>query len=107
MKALHLFAGAGGSVLAGRLLGWESVGAVELDPYCCAVLEARGERVLARDITAFDARPLRGQVDVVVGGWPRRGGYCATDEAAPPACGHARGDVRGVPADLADAGGGA
>lgn len=70
MRALHLFAGAGGSVLAGRLLGWESAGAVELDPYCCAVLEARGERVLARDITAFDARPLRGLVDVVVGGWP-------------------------------------
>jgi hypothetical protein len=70
MRVLHLFAGAGGSVLAGRMLGWESVGAVELDPYCCKVLEKHGERVLARDICTFDARPLRGQVDVVVGGWP-------------------------------------
>lgn len=70
MRALHLFAGAGGSVLAGRLLGWESVGCVELDPYCCEVLEHRGERVLARDIRTFDATPLLGQVDVVVGGWP-------------------------------------
>lgn len=70
MRALHLFAGAGGSVLAGRLLWWESVGAVEIDPYCCAVLEQHGERVLARDVTAFDASHLAGQVDVVVGGWP-------------------------------------
>lgn len=70
MRALHLFAGAGGSVLAGRMLGWESVGAVELDPFCCAVLAGHGERVLARDVTTFDARSLRGHVDVVVGGWP-------------------------------------
>lgn len=70
MRALHLFAGAGGSALAGRLLGWESVGAVEIDPYCCAVLEQHGERVLARDVTTFDANHLAGQVDVVVGGWP-------------------------------------
>lgn len=70
LRALHLFAGAGGSVLAGRMLGWESVGAVELDEFCCAVLEANGEHVLHRDITTFDARPLRGKVDVVVGGFP-------------------------------------
>lgn len=70
MRALHLFAGAGGSVLAGRLLGWESVGAVEIDLYCCAVLEQHGERILSRDVTTFDARHLAGRVDVVVGGWP-------------------------------------
>ena len=70
LRALHLFAGAGGSVLAGRALGWESVGAVELDPFCCRVLERHGERVLHQDITTFDARSLRGQVDVVVGGFP-------------------------------------
>lgn len=47
MRALHLFAGAGGSLLAGRLMGWESVGAVEWDPFCRRVLRARGERVIA------------------------------------------------------------
>lgn len=70
LRALHLFAGAGGSVLAGRLLGWSSVGAVELDPFCCAALERHGEPVLHRDIITFDARPLRGKVDLVVGGFP-------------------------------------
>lgn len=70
LRALHLFAGAGGSVIAGRMLGWESAGAVELDPFCCRVLERHGERVLHQDITTFDARPLRGKVDVVVGGFP-------------------------------------
>lgn len=68
MRALHLFAGAGGSVLAGRLLGWESVGAVEIDPFCCAVLESQGEVVLGRDVCSFDATGLG--VDVVVGGFP-------------------------------------
>lgn len=70
LRALHLFAGAGGSVIAGRMLGWESAGAVELDPFCCRVLERHGERVLHQDIATFDARSLRGQVDVVVGGFP-------------------------------------
>lgn len=68
MRALHLFAGAGGSVLAGRLLGWGSVGAVEIDPFCCAVLEAHGERILGGDVCSYHP-PAEG-IDVVVGGFP-------------------------------------
>lgn len=57
-------------MLAGHLLGWTSIGCVEIDAAAVAVLESHGECVLARDIKAFDAKPLRGHVDVVVGGFP-------------------------------------
>ena len=38
MKTLHLFAGAGGGLLADLILGHEPIGAVEWDPYCCEIL---------------------------------------------------------------------
>lgn len=42
MYELCLFAGAGGGLLATKhLLGWESVGYVEIEPYCQEVLKAR------------------------------------------------------------------
>jgi predicted DNA-binding protein YlxM (UPF0122 family) len=41
MRELHLFAGIGGGILGGMLLGHRCVGAVEIDPYCRRVLEAR------------------------------------------------------------------
>lgn len=71
IRALHVFAGAGGSVLAGEMIGWQSVGCVEIDPFCCAVLKHNfGETVLANDITTWKADRLTGHVDVVVGGSP-------------------------------------
>lgn len=41
LTELHLFAGIGGGILGGMLLGHRCVGAVEIDPYCRRVLEAR------------------------------------------------------------------
>lgn len=41
MYELELFAGAGGGLLAQRLLGHHPVGAIEIDPYCRAVLLQR------------------------------------------------------------------
>lgn len=41
MNELHLFAGAGGGILAGQLLGHRCVCAVEWEPYAQAVLVAR------------------------------------------------------------------
>lgn len=41
LRELHLFAGIGGGILGGMLLGHRCVGAVEIDPYCRRVLEAR------------------------------------------------------------------
>ena len=41
MNELALFAGAGGGILGGHLLGWRTVCAVEWEPYAAGVLLAR------------------------------------------------------------------
>lgn len=76
MNELALFAGGGGGILGGKLLGWRTVCAVEIDPYCRELLLARQrDRVLARfpiwdDVRTFDGKPWRGLVDVISGGFP-------------------------------------
>ena len=76
MNELALFAGAGGGILGGKLLGWRTVCAVEFDPYAAAVLCARqNDGLLAPfpiwdDVRTFDGKPWRGIVDVVSGGFP-------------------------------------
>jgi DNA (cytosine-5)-methyltransferase 1 len=87
---LHLFAGAGGGILGGLLLGHTPVCAVELDPYCRRVLRARqDDGILPRFPIFTSVRPSdyvqkdlwdcqdrfvpqewRGRVDVVAGGFP-------------------------------------
>jgi len=75
-RELALFAGAGGGILGGLLLGWRTVCAVELDAYCRSVLLARQrDGVLAPfpiwdDVRTFDGEPWRGHVDVISGGFP-------------------------------------
>ena len=76
MNELHLFAGAGGGILAGQLLGHRCVCAVEWEPYAQAVLVARQNDgcfppfPIWDDVQTFDGRPWRGIVDVVAGGFP-------------------------------------
>ena len=76
MNELALFAGAGGGILGGKLLGWRTVCAVEWEPYAACVLAARQNDGLLPpfpiwdDIQTFDGRPWRGIVDVVSGGFP-------------------------------------
>lgn len=76
LRELHLFAGIGGGILGGMLLGHRCVGAVELDPYCRRVLEARQRDGILEpfpihdDIRTFDGIPWRGRADVVAGGFP-------------------------------------
>lgn len=77
MRSLHLFAGAGGGLLADLILGHTPIGAVEIDPYCCDVLRARradgwfpGLRVHEQDIRLFDPSGYAGRVDLVAGGFP-------------------------------------
>ena len=76
MNELALFAGAGGGILGGKLLGWRTICAVERDSYAASVLVARqNEGILPPfpiwdDVCTFDGRPWRGIVDVVSGGFP-------------------------------------
>ena len=76
MNELALFAGAGGGILAGKLLGWRTVCAVEWEQYPASVLCARQNDGLLPpfpiwdDVQTFDGQPWRGIVDVVSGGFP-------------------------------------
>ena len=76
LNELALFAGAGGGILGGHLLGWRTVCAVEYAAYPRSVLLARQrDGMLPRfpiwdDVTTFDGNPWRGRVDVVSGGFP-------------------------------------
>jgi len=76
VNELHLFAGAGGGILGGMLLGHRCIGAVEIEPYAQQVLLARQrdgilpEFPIFSDIRTFDARPYAGRVDIVAGGFP-------------------------------------
>lgn len=76
MHELALFAGAGGGILGGKLLGWRTVCAVEIDDYARRVLMARQDDgcidpfPIWDDVRTFDGRPWAGLVDVVSGGFP-------------------------------------
>lgn len=76
MNELHLFAGAGGGILGGMLLGHTCVCAVEWDKHARQVLLARQrDGCLPRfpiwdDVRTFDGKPWQGIVDVVCGGFP-------------------------------------
>jgi len=76
MNELALFAGAGGGILGGHLLGWRTVCAVEWERYPRDVLLARQDDgclppfPIWDDVQTFDGRPWRGVVDVVSGGFP-------------------------------------
>lgn len=76
MRELALFAGAGGGILGGRMLGWRTVCAVEIADYPRRVLlQRQQDGVLGRfpiwdDVTTFDGTAWRGKVDVISGGFP-------------------------------------
>jgi len=76
LRELALFAGAGGGILGGKLLGWRTVCAVENEPYARDVLMARQNDGCLEpfpiwdDVCTFDGRPWQGIVDVVSGGFP-------------------------------------
>jgi len=78
VNELALFAGAGGGILGGHLLGWRTVCAVEWEQYPASVLCARqNDKILPPfpiwdDVQTFDGRPWRGIVQVVSGGFRAR-----------------------------------
>jgi DNA (cytosine-5)-methyltransferase 1 len=83
VNELALFAGAGGGILGGKLLGWRTVCAVECDAYAASVLVARqNDGILEAfpvwdDVRTFDGRSWRGIVDLVSGGFPCQDISCA------------------------------
>ena len=76
MNELALFAGAGGGILGGHLLGWKTVAACEIEDYPRETLLRRQlDGLLPRfpiwdDICTFDGKPFRGKVDIITGGFP-------------------------------------
>ena len=83
MNELALFAGAGGGILGGKLLGWRTVCAVECDAYAAALLAQRQNDgclepfPIWSDVETFDGKPWEGIVDVVSGGFPCQDISCA------------------------------
>jgi DNA (cytosine-5)-methyltransferase 1 len=83
MRELALFAGAGGGILGGILLGWRTVCAVEIAAYRRSVLLRRQRQgMLPRfpiwdDVCTFDGNPWRGAVDIISGGFPCQDISCA------------------------------
>ena len=76
MNELALFAGAGGGILGGELLGWRTVCSVEINAYCCRrLLQRQNEGHLPPfpiwdDVRNFRGQEWRGKIDVVSGGFP-------------------------------------
>ena len=74
---MHLFAGAGGGLLADLILGHTPVVAVEWEPYPCQVLRERRDdgwfpdlRVWEGDVRLFDPSEYTGRVDCIHAGFP-------------------------------------
>lgn len=76
MNELALFSGSGGGILGGKLLGWRTVCAVEIEPYSASVLiQRQNDGVLDPfpiwdDVRDFDGTKWKGVIDVVSGGFP-------------------------------------
>ncbi|SRR6266496_3981519 len=85
MRELHLFSGAGGGILGGILLGHTCVCAVEIKPYRRAILLQRQRDGILSPfpiwdaVQTFDAKPWRGFIDVVCGGFPCQDISCANN----------------------------
>ena len=79
IREYHLFAGIGGGIYGGKLLGNKCVGAVEIMPYARNVLAQRKkdgwmDKTMDidshTDITQLDGHDITGSFDVLCGGFP-------------------------------------
>ena len=76
LNTFHLFAGAGGGILADILLGHNPIGAAEIEKYPRDVLLARQadghlpQFPIWDDVATLDGNPWRGSVDILCGGFP-------------------------------------
>ena len=84
MRTMHLFAGAGGGLLADLILGHTPIVAVENNSYCCAVLRERAEdgwfpglQIVEQDIRTVNFGAWAGRVDCIAAGFPCQDISCA------------------------------
>ena len=77
LRTMHLFAGAGGGILADLILGHRPIVAIEWDKYACEVLRARaadgwfdGMSVWEGDVREFNPSEYQGRVDCIHAGFP-------------------------------------
>ncbi len=76
IKEFHLFAGIGGGIYGGELLGNECCGGVEIMPYAQKVLRQRqadgwmNEFPIYSDLCELKGEPHKGSFDVLCGGFP-------------------------------------
>ena len=72
IRAIELFAGAGGLALGLEKAGIETVAHVEIDKACCETLRKNRPNwnVINADIHGVDFTPYKGTVDIVTGGFP-------------------------------------
>ena len=76
MNELALFAGAGGGLLASKILGWDTVCAVEIEEYPREVLQQRQRDGYLEpfpiwdDVRSFNGKEWTGKIDIITGGFP-------------------------------------
>ncbi len=72
----HLFAGIGGGIYGGQLLGHQCVAGIEIDEFCQQILKQRQkdgwmeEFPVYGDLTQLNGREFKGKFDIVCGGFP-------------------------------------
>ena len=76
IKEFHLFAGIGGGIYGGTLLGHVCCAGVEIDEYCQKILKQRQqdkwfeEFPIYGDLTKLSGTPFKEQFDILCGGFP-------------------------------------
>lgn len=76
IREFHLFAGIGGGIYGGEMLGHECCAGVEIDEFCKKILKQRqqdgwmNEFPIYGDITKLNGAEFKGQFDILCGGFP-------------------------------------
>lgn len=76
IREFHLFAGIGGGIYGGKLLGHSCCAGVEIDKYCQDVLKQRQkdgwleEFPVYGDLTKLNGAPHKGSFEILCGGFP-------------------------------------
>lgn len=66
-----LFSGGGGFDLAADIMGWENVIHCEKDEFCQRILQYYWPHAASfTDIKNFNAKPYKGKIDIITGGFP-------------------------------------